>query len=772
MNNGAFGENFPYSNFHDLNMDWIIKIVKDFLDQYTHIQDTINNGLTDITDTTTAKIEELNTTAEHLTELLNQWYDSHSEDIRDELESAIEQFAITATQLAEQASASIPEDYTELSNNVRVTFENVKVTNNTSEQTQIDIIGLTLGKTLSNGVYQDAASATANQRAASKFFYVAGDYLEIDVNNGKVEVDFYDDDFNYVNYDGWITSHSIIKSRSTYFRVLVGGDSSIETSYENIATIKVHSNTAKVFDSTNKLIAKIGSQIPLNGWIEGLYPNPSSGAIWRGEDYKYVPMVDIIGGAKYRYTGILSSACGIVFYDKNRTMIPNSGISITEFTAPDNACYANIGAKGLSTTPYLYCIGYDWSIEGNHTETVEFTQISGVRGPSASTSETGAHAEVNVTPGQSYMVSGYTYVLNTFPLVVFFNDNTYVDYVNGSEGNNRNVIVTVPENVNTMVVNGKPYEIYISRCATNVKEGVDNLFQKSSNLFNFEHKNIVWFGTSIPANGWFGSEHPNAYPQQVGRLIDANVINEAIGSSSIFCKDPALITTDNPYGFMGNFEGCSRCLTNSLEEMQWIIDHYDSSIWTSHAPSSMDSWLANEIKNCSYERKLDKYLTANTMPDLFVFDHGFNDSTDVNNYYDTYGEYNTYCFRGGMNFLIKRILDFNPYANIVIIGNYTTTRDVPEMQETVARDWAIPIYKQWEYLGLSLTQEVSASGYWNDTSDGYVWVDDGVSRTYTVRDRLVPDHIHPWSNPTGKVIQKMAQLIAKWLTTNVIPYID
>ena len=26
MNGGAFGENFPYSNFHDLNMDWIIKI--------------------------------------------------------------------------------------------------------------------------------------------------------------------------------------------------------------------------------------------------------------------------------------------------------------------------------------------------------------------------------------------------------------------------------------------------------------------------------------------------------------------------------------------------------------------------------------------------------------------------------------------------------------------------------------------------------------------------------------------------------------------------
>lgn len=28
MNIGAFGENFPYTNFHDLNLDWIIQEMK------------------------------------------------------------------------------------------------------------------------------------------------------------------------------------------------------------------------------------------------------------------------------------------------------------------------------------------------------------------------------------------------------------------------------------------------------------------------------------------------------------------------------------------------------------------------------------------------------------------------------------------------------------------------------------------------------------------------------------------------------------------------
>jgi len=31
-NIGAFGENFPYTNTHDLNLDWIIKNVKDMKD--------------------------------------------------------------------------------------------------------------------------------------------------------------------------------------------------------------------------------------------------------------------------------------------------------------------------------------------------------------------------------------------------------------------------------------------------------------------------------------------------------------------------------------------------------------------------------------------------------------------------------------------------------------------------------------------------------------------------------------------------------------------
>lgn len=122
MNTGAFGEGFPYSNFHDLNMDWIIKIAKDFLDQYTHIHETIDNGLS-----------ELDEKAETLQGLLQDWYNTHSEDIANQLANAIDDlnqhltdsinaFNTAANEKAEQTLESIPADYTDLYN----TVENLK----------------------------------------------------------------------------------------------------------------------------------------------------------------------------------------------------------------------------------------------------------------------------------------------------------------------------------------------------------------------------------------------------------------------------------------------------------------------------------------------------------------------------------------------------------------------------------------------------------------------------------------------------------------------
>lgn len=142
-------DNFPYTNFHEMNLDWMIKIAKDFLDQYTSIQETITTGLESINTAKSEAIASLNDRADVLTTLLNEWYDTHSEDIANELADALQSlndwynqhsndiqneltqalasFQAQATAYVQQVIESIPQDYSNLANAV---YENSKAIEN------------------------------------------------------------------------------------------------------------------------------------------------------------------------------------------------------------------------------------------------------------------------------------------------------------------------------------------------------------------------------------------------------------------------------------------------------------------------------------------------------------------------------------------------------------------------------------------------------------------------------------------------------------------
>ena len=150
MNAGIFGEGFPYSNFHDLNMDWIIKIAKDFLDQYTHIQEIIEQGKEDIEtltesgieqigDLTATSLQDLQDKKDALEALLQDWYDTHSADIANQLADALADlndwytthqnfldqyvaqtlvsFRADAEEIVQDTLESLPDDYTKLAYN-------------------------------------------------------------------------------------------------------------------------------------------------------------------------------------------------------------------------------------------------------------------------------------------------------------------------------------------------------------------------------------------------------------------------------------------------------------------------------------------------------------------------------------------------------------------------------------------------------------------------------------------------------------------------------
>lgn len=113
--NGPFGNMMPYSDFHALNLDWVIQIARDFLDQYTHIQEQISAGEQSLDDKLAEDLASLEAKYTEIEGLLNTWYTTHSNDIQAALTQALATFATQAQELADAAIASIPEDYSTLS---------------------------------------------------------------------------------------------------------------------------------------------------------------------------------------------------------------------------------------------------------------------------------------------------------------------------------------------------------------------------------------------------------------------------------------------------------------------------------------------------------------------------------------------------------------------------------------------------------------------------------------------------------------------------------
>lgn len=310
---------------------------------------------------------------------------------------------------------------------------------------------------------------------------------------------------------------------------------------------------------------------------------------------------------------------------------------------------------------------------------------------------------------------------------------------------------------------------------TTPKNEVNNIVLTSDcntmvNIINspWKGKKIVWFGTSIPAGGYSGLTSTLQYPKLVGELLGAKVVNEAIGESAIHCKRPWAITDNNPLGFSNNWSVVSRCLSNSLDDMEWVIENYNNrEIFNWNAVDTLTDSQKEAIRDCSWERKLKRHLGENRA-DLYVFDHGHNDeiSDSQERYYtdEIYGgKYNLYTYRGAMNFLINKIKEDNPFARIVMIGEYENQKQpkISEYQSIVANDWSIPLYKQWEQLGWS-QNTVKTTGFWEN---GYWTPNGGPERYTTYLDLWLPDKIHPHSDLSGKAIRFVAENIANWLKT-------
>ena len=376
-------------------------------------------------------------------------------------------------------------------------------------------------------------------------------------------------------------------------------------------------------------------------------------------------------------------------------------------------------------------------------------------------------AEVDAKQGDTFIyVNGYS---DPSWRAVYFVDEDYNVLDKSTETDSsvrKNIIMTAPY--------GTAKAIFNNNLATQneliVREKIASIDNKSF----WKDKKIVWFGTSIPA----GTQEWN-YPYEVGELQGSIVYNEAVGSSCARAGCKSKITDNDPYGWTGaNFYNVAYGLSGTLSEKNELINNFSK--WKTlleGCPETLSDSEKQKILSCSYENKLDKYLSNGSVGtmDLYVFDHGYNDNWFYNssiNQMDVIPDNNMdrFYYIGAMNFLINRILEDNPKAVICFIGHYEADRKetsiVTKAQQVLADYWRFPFIKTWKYLPFT-ERTVQANGYWQMSGGIGTWVEDDKQYLMTMREVWLADGLHPYSDGSGKATLKYANLLSNFLNENV-----
>lgn len=351
------GENFPYTNFHDMNMDWLIKIAKDFLDQYTQIQQIIEDGETALEEKTASGLSDLQDKYDTLEGLLNSWYEEHSEDISAELADALQdlndwytthenylnntlsakiaEFNTAAETKLSTTLESIPDDYSELAQAFQTYVMNPSRNNqedlayNVLTDKYIKDTDGTLG-TLGNVKYCVSTPISVEQ----------GERLVLNLTAlyNNLAIAFYTDADVFISgiYNSQGDSAGTNLWRFTNYVVNVPENA-------KIARIGWYSDYPHAFTRYTVLIEKLSDIIlpntidelitPAYSVVSGSFIQDAVEHTGAGNSWKLTNAISVQPGERYIYTGYMNFNCYIVAFYSNGSLIDGFTANIGETVA-------------------------------------------------------------------------------------------------------------------------------------------------------------------------------------------------------------------------------------------------------------------------------------------------------------------------------------------------------------------------------------------------------------------------------------------------------
>lgn len=354
----------------------------------------------------------------------------------------------------------------------------------------------------------------------------------------------------------------------------------------------------------------------------------------------------------------------------------------------------------------------------------------------------------------------------------FFDENfNLIKHIGGGENSNIfSETLTIPTGVKYVGSTIRDYFCNLYE-PTKVKEYIDkNITILDGKYSKWKNKTIWICGTSITMGGGKGK----SYIDKVGELLECNIINVAVGGSSICCK---LANSTNLYKLPNDFRSAYLCFSGTLKEKNYIYEQQNGGIYDGN---NVD---LETISNMSYERKLLPYLDGTyQQPDLFIIEHGGNDLRLMSNeVYNPSNPYDMTNYYGCMNFIIKLMYEKIKNPNIMILGHYenqsekriiksgyddygartiASRKEVSKKQEIIADLWGLPFCKTWEQMGAS-QMKIKTKGRWKNG----IWKDNYYSdeREITMLEYLIPDGTHPHSDLSGYANMKLAKILTNFI---------
>lgn len=286
-----------------------------------------------------------------------------------------------------------------------------------------------------------------------------------------------------------------------------------------------------------------------------------------------------------------------------------------------------------------------------------------------------------------------------------------------------------------------------------------------------KNKNIVFFGTSIPAGTVKIEGVEQSIPSYMGELLHATVINESVGSSMARLGWNSSKTENDPYGWTGRaWQNVFRAMGATLEEKRDLIENYETK-WRdliggdfegssgdgsgTGKPMTLTSKMESDILSWSYENKLIPYLDGTkTMPDLFIFEHGHNDyAPDMSGIPsanpDDINGYNRSLYSDVMAFYFRLIWEANPQARILIVSHYANdtekSKRIFDAQKKCAEHNKVWFCDIANNVGWS-QQKVTVNG---------------VPKTRL--EQCLPDALHPSTDTSGNAVKRESKIITNYI---------